>query len=304
MRNPDTICRAASLRLKPKAPVPRGPKKGVTMSGQKSRETQPETAAEEEAGGHRRCEAQDSAAPALHSLLGHYARLLWDVQKLRIQVRNRIGAMERDGLPVEATAPHLETQKTLEAQERGIERQLERLVKQHPMADWVKACPGLGYGGFARIVGVTGDFMLFPNVAKVWAYMGMHVVNGHAPKREKGVKSNWSPQGRVVAHQIGDSIVKLGRGRYRELYDAKKAEYLARPRLGNSGCPMGQVHKDKGGKVLACVKPGENGNETSAHLHNAAMRVAVKELLKDMWVEWHRRAIEVVQTRDLLPPVP
>ena len=120
--------------------------------------------------------------------------------------------------------------------------------------------------------------------------MGLHVQNGHAPKREKGVKGNYAPQGRVVAHQIGDSIVKLGHGRYRELYDSKKAEYLARPRLGESGCPIGQVHKDKGGKVLQCVKANGEG-ETSAHLHNAAMRYAVKELIKDMWVEWQRRAI-------------
>jgi hypothetical protein len=234
-------------------------------------------------------------------LLGHYARLLWDIQKLRIQVGNRIGAMERDGLPIEATAPHQETQKTLEAQERAIERQLVRLAKQHVMADWVEACPGLGYGGFARIVGVTGSFMLFPNVAKVWAYMGMHVIDGHAPKRERGVKGNWSPQGRVVAHQIGDSIVKLNRGRYRDLYDRKKAEYLVRPRLGDSGCPMGQVHKDKGNKVLACVKVNGDGAETSAHLHNAAMRVAVKEMLKDMWVEWHRRATARVKSNSPLP---
>ena len=48
---------------------------------------------------------------------------------------------------------------------------------------------------------------------------------------------------------------------------------------------MGQEHRDKSGKVLQCVK--EEG--TSAHLHNDALRVAVKELLKDLWVEWHRR---------------
>jgi len=273
------------------------------MSGQNGFEAQRLHAAQEEdIGGHDKHEVQRMTAPdPLHSLLGHYARLLWDIQKLRIQVGNRIGAMERDGLPPEATAPHVETQKTLEAQERAIERQLVRLAKQHLLADWVEACPGLGYGGFARIVGVTGDFMLFPNVAKVWAYMGMHVVDGHAPKRERGIKGNWSPQGRVVAHQLADSIVKLGRGPYRELYDAKKADYLARPRLGDSGCPMGQVHKDKGGKVLACVKAGENGSETSAHLHNAAMRVAVKELLKDMWVEWYRRATRAMKPSALLP---
>ena len=286
------------------------------MSGQHMSEAQKMDAAQEDVGGQHANEAQGHIAPdPLHNLLGHYARLLWDVQKLRIQVSNRISAMERDGLSIEATEPHLKTQEILEAQERAIEHQLERLAKQHIMADWVKACPGLGYGGFARIIGVTGRFWPveygengkilrgFPNVAKVWAYMGMHVIDGHAPKRERGIKHNWSPQGRVVAHQIGDSIVKLGHGRYRELYDMKKAEYLARPRLGDSGCPMGQLHKNKGGKVIQCIKPGENGNETSAHLHNAAMRVAVKELLKDMWIEWHRRALIRLKPTGLMPDV-
>jgi hypothetical protein len=67
---------------------------------------------------------------------------------------------------------------------------------------------------------------------------------------------------------------------------------------------MGQVHKDKGNKVLACVKVNGDGAETSAHLHNAAMRVAVKEMLKDMWVEWHRRANVPLKPRDDMPPVP
>lgn len=259
-------------------------------SGQAGADAHPSLAADGGDGGHSLRESHIERAPApLHALLGHYARLLWDLQKLRIQVGNRIGAMERDGLPAEWAAPHNETLETLKAQERAVDRQLVRLAKTHIMADWVADCPGLGYGGFARIVGVTGDFMLFANVAKVWKYMGMHVEDGHAPKRERGVKGNWSPQGRVVCHQIADSIVKLKGGRYRTQYDQTRRSLLARPRFGDSGCPMGQVHKDKAGKVLACVKGGENG-ETSGHVHNAAMRRAVKELLKDMWVEWRRRA--------------
>ena len=239
--------------------------------------------------GHSVIETQGADADPLHSLLGHYARLLWDIQKLRIQVGNRISAMERDGLPPEWTAPHNETLKELKSQERAVNRQLVRLAKKHIMADWIAECPGMAFGGFARIVGVTGSFERFPTVSKVWRYMGLDVVNGHSRKRERGVKLGYAPQGRVVAHQIGDSIVKLGHGRYREIYDSKRAEYLARPRMGDSNCPMGQVHKDKNGKILQCVK--ENGEgETSGHLHNAAMRYAVKMLIKDMWVEWQKRA--------------
>ncbi len=250
--------------------------------------------------GHSESGAQAAYAdlPRIEAELGHYARLLWDVQHVRVAVNNRMKAILRDELPEAWTKLHQATLTLLVEQERIIERTLHQLVKQHIMADWVDECPGLGYGGFARIVGVTGSFLAFPNVAKVWKYMGQHVVNGKRPRRERGVQlvkttdeaegNAFSPQGQVVAHQIGEAIVKLGHGKYREAYDKRRAATLARIRTGPSGCPMGHEHK-KDGKVYQCVSPNGDG-EKSAHLHNDAMRIAVKELLKDMWVEWHRRA--------------
>ena len=160
---------------------------------------------------------------------------------------------------------------------------------------------------------MTGSFLAFPNVAKVWKYMGLHVVNGKRPRRERGVQmvktteeaegNAFSPQGQVVAHQIGDAIVKLGHGKYRDCYDVRKAATLARVRTGPSECPMGHEHK-KDGKVYPCVHENGDGQEVSAHLHNDAMRIAVKELIKDMWVEWKRRATAVVKPTGLVPDLP
>ena len=239
-----------------------------------------------------------SADLLIEAQLGHYARLLWDIQKMRIAVGNRKKAILRDGLSNDWTQLHNATLDIFFEQERAVERMLQRLVKRHIMASWIDDCPGLAYGGFARIVGVTGSFLRFPNVAKVWKYMGLHVVDGIRPRRQRGVKmlkttpeqegTAFSPQGQVIAHQLGDAIVKVARGKYREKYDERKAKTLARPRYGLSGCPMGQEHKT-GGITLSCIKQNADGKETSAHLHNDAMRIAVKELLKDMWVEWHRR---------------
>ncbi len=195
----------------------------------------------------------------LHALLGHYARLLWDLQKERIQVGNRVSAMERDELGEEWTAIHQETLTILKKQEAAVNRELERLAKRHIMADWVLATRGLGLPGFARIVGVTGSFERFATVSKVWKYLGLAVVNGEAPKKRRGEKLDYSPQGRVVCFQISESIVKLG-GPYRELYDRKKAQYEERE-------DWPQIRR-----------------------HRAAMRYAVKALIKDMWIEWHRRA--------------
>jgi hypothetical protein len=228
----------------------------------------------------------------LHALLGHYARQLWDIQKERIGAGNRVAAMERDGLG-DYAEPARSVVKQYEEIEKGIERILVKEVKQHPLADWIAEQRGIGLPGFARLLGVTGNIDRFPTVSKLWKYLGLHVVDGHAPRREKGVPwthtdctfahlltckpdcttdhhpncvpggvgTAYAPQGRVVCHQIGEAIVKVGGdGPYRRAYDMKKAYYEA-----------------------------ERPDWTQARRHNAAMRYAVKELVKNLWIEWHTR---------------
>jgi hypothetical protein len=237
----------------------------------------------------------------IHSLLGHYARQLWDIQAQRISAGNRVAAMERDGLS-DYAEPARAIVAEYDAIEKGIDRELTKLVKGHFMADWIAEQRGIGLPGFARLLGVTGDISRFPTVSKLWKYLGLHVVDGHAPKREKGVPwthtdctfahlltckpdcktdhhpncipggvgTAYAPQGRVVCHQIGDAIVKMGAGGpYRRAYDEKKRQY-------EEGRP----------------------DWTQARRHNAAMRYAVKELVKNLWIEWHiRRGQRIADTQ-------
>jgi hypothetical protein len=229
----------------------------------------------------------------LHALLGHSARQLWDVQKQRIGAGNHLAALERDGfggLDLLAAQAAVEQ---YEGIEKGFERQLMILIRRHFMRDWIEAQRGIGLPGFARLLGVTGDIGRFPTASKLWKYLGLHVVDGHAPKREKGVPwthtdctfnhlttckpdcttdhhpnclpggvgTAYAPQGRVVSHQLGEAIVKVGGdGPYRRAYDEKKAYYEA-----------------------------ERPDWTQLRRHNAAMRYAVKELIRELWREWHRR---------------
>lgn len=216
----------------------------------------------------------------LHAMIGHYARLLWDMQQTRVAMGNRVSAMERDGIGEDWRQPATKIVKELKSVESGVNRQLESLMKRHPLREWIERTPGIGLGGIARVLGVTGSLDNFPNIAKLWAYLGMHVVDGIAPKRKRGQKANWSADGRKICYQLADAIVKQRNSPYRAHYDTKKAEYLERERTGASECPFGQVHKDKSGKVFKCGL---------AHAHNAAMRYAVKQMLKEMWAEWRRR---------------
>jgi hypothetical protein len=196
----------------------------------------------------------------LHASLGHYARQVLDIQKARIAMSNRAAAMERDGLGGEWVAPIKDAVDHLAKLENSLTAHLAKQAARHPLAPWIKQQRGIGLAGFARLLGITGPISNFPNVAKLWAYLGLHTVEGLAPKRRKGVRLNYSPEGRVLCHQIGESIVKVGGdGVYRLAYDFRKAAYEMR-----------------------------HPEWTQAHRHQAAMRYAVKELVRELWREWDR----------------
>lgn len=229
----------------------------------------------------------------LHAVMAHYARQLWDAQKDRIVASNRVKAMERDGL-ADYAGPANEVVANYLKIERDIEKILVADARRHFMRDWIEAQRGIGLPGFARLLGVTGDISRFPTVSKLWKYLGLHVVDGHAPKRKKGeswthtecgfwhlrtckpdcktdhhpncveggIGTAYAPQGRVLCHQLGEAIVKVGGdGPYRRAYDERKAYYER-----------------------------ERPDWTQAHRHNAAMRFAVKLLVRNLWQEWHARS--------------
>jgi len=200
----------------------------------------------------------------LHATMGHYARILYDIQKTRIAMSNRNFAMEKENIPAEWRAITDNSADNMHDIEKTLNNTLERLARRHFMRKWIEEQRGIGLPGFARLLGITGPLDNFQNVAKLWHYLGLHVENGEAPRRQKGVKLSYSPSGRTLCYLIGESIVKSGSGHWKETYDNKKSYY-------------DQSHPEW----------------TPLHKHRAAMRYAVKELIKHMWVEWHRLSKEM-----------
>lgn len=246
----------------------------------------------------------EQSVQEIHEFMGQYGRLYLDLQQARIAMNNRIKAIERHHnmdkpqvvLQVELASKELRLcLDRSELEEGRVQRMLERIAKEHPLADWVAGTRGFGYQSLSLLVAIAGPLDLFPTVSKLWKYMGMSVDDGHAPKRQRGARIHYSPQGRVFCHQLGESIVKVG-GPYRVKYDDRKAKVSLRQRVGPSECPFGQSHKDADGKVMKCV---------AAHIHNDAMRYAVKCLLRDLWVEWHRvlgsQAIDRLESNPRMP---
>lgn len=238
---------------------------------------------------------EESDLETLHAMLGHYARMLLDLQKSRISMGNRVDAMEREGLhPAHMLAAET-AESAMEQAETRLKNDLTKLAKRHPMADWIAAQRGIGLTGFALLLGTTGSLDRFPSVSKLWKYLGLHVTpEGIAPKKKKGeawthtncaggthlrtckpacktdhhpnctpdgIGTAYAAQGRVLCYQLGEAIVKVGGdGPYRAAYDRKKAQYEA-----------------------------DRTDWPQIRRHRAAMRYAVKTLIKEMWIEWHHR---------------
>lgn len=102
----------------------------------------------------------------------------------------------------------------------------------------------------------------FGTVSQLWAFCGMHTVDGHAPRRKRGEQVNWSPAMRTLCYKIGEQFVRQG-DIYRQYYDVYKARK---------------------------TQENESRDEprSKGHIHNMSKRYAVKRFLADFWEQWRR----------------
>jgi hypothetical protein len=160
-----------------------------------------------------------------------------------------------------------------------LEKQMVKLVKKLPSAAWVSEPEQRGFGllFLAIVVGECGDLCGYANPGKLWRRLGCAPwtfggktamgATWRAGKEGKLPADEWSqfgysPRRRSIAFLIGEGIVKQnGSGPYRARYDATKVMAL-------------EKHADW--KPLRC--------------HRHAMLLATKMLLKQLWIDWRRRA--------------
>lgn len=151
----------------------------------------------------------------------------------------------------------------------GYEREMLRLVKTLPVYPWAKSVRGFGPLNLAVLIGETGDLSNYANPAKVWKRLGLAPFKGKMPstwKSKGGLSSEewtevgYSPRRRSCMYVLSECLVKLNQGgAYRTKYDTAKAAKIA-------------LADDKWPK-LRC--------------HRHGMLLAVKELVLDLWLQWH-----------------
>jgi hypothetical protein len=203
------------------------------------------------------------------------ADTLDDIEKTRIGMQNRYGQMTRTGVDADGVERGFGLPEDsyavmsvkglvdgLAAQEKEATKILEKVMKGHPLAGWVKASKGVGLKQGARLIAAVGDpyWNTLHNrprtVTEFWSYCGFGVAeDGGAVKRKKGVKSNWNAKAKMRAYLIAESCLKQKGSPYEIAYRERRAHTEA-------------VHPDW----------------TKGRHHNDALRIASKEILKDLWI--------------------
>lgn len=219
--------------------------------------------------------------------------VLRDLESTRIANENRLRQLTRTeidsdgedrGFGLDESHPDVARLAGVVEGIRALEHQatlnLQRAVRKHPLGDWIKRTAGVGEKQGARLIATLGDPYWNTlhdrprTVSELWAYCGVHVVNGAAATRAKGVKSNWNPDAKMRAYLVATSCIKAMSSPYRVVYDEGREKYAD------------AVHPHDCKRCGPAGKPAHAGSPLSAgHQHARAMRLMMKAILKDLWLE-------------------
>lgn len=161
--------------------------------------------------------------------LRHYVRTLYRVQKLRIAATNGQAALARQGLSQqEISWMQLHVEDRLREVEKNLEKRIRELLSDFPIwTQYLAKINGIGPKLAGSLIASYVTPARFDTISKFWAYAGMHVVDGKAPRRRRQEKANWSSELRKTIYKLEDSFVKV-KGGYQELYKRIKAEEVAK----------------------------------------------------------------------------
>lgn len=172
----------------------------------------------------------------------------------------------------EWTEPFIQARSILEGNRKQVEKDMAKVAKTLPVAEWVEGIKGFGIGSLAAVIGEAGDLSNYPTHSHLWKRLGLAVIDGGRQRLVPGADAlvhGYSPSRRSVVWNVGQCVfkcqsqrvdketgeVKVEAGEYRKLYDARK-EY-----------EMDRV-------------------ETKGHAHNRATRYVEKRLMRDLWKAW------------------
>lgn len=186
--------------------------------------------------------------------LAHLEALRQQVQRHRIQMGNRISAIERGDSNGNVTvAEHFSDRF------QGIEDELSaiigRTVKDHPVWPWLDEVKGIG-PGLAGAILAPIDIRRANSVSALWKYAGQGVTDGERDRPRKGEKLPYNAGLKRNCYLVATSFMRAN-SPYRAVYDEAKSYYeRTRP------------------------------DWTAGHRDMAAKRKMIKIFLAHLWVVW------------------
>lgn len=198
--------------------------------------------------------------------------MYYDVQDIRIRTVNRMRRLNVDyNLDPEF----------LKKFELLIADRIRELIKDEPIyTEFLSKIKGLGPVLSGAIIAYF-DPSKAEHVSSFWKYAGLHVVNGEAPRRTRGRKTEWNPKVKTLCWKIGMSFLKAKTPFYSDLYyEFKDYENnkLNNPIENYKNCPLWQEGRCKAKGTPACKQ----------HIHLRALRKMVKRFLSDLWIKWRK----------------
>lgn len=241
-------------------------------------------------------------------ILMEYASKLEDFERFRIACSNQAEVMTRskkasdkdggrrgqgmspDEPGVKLTLRFVEGLKLIE---KGLEKQLVQQMSAHPLYPFVRRTPGLGGKTVARLIGVIGDPYRNSKegrprmVSELWSYCGVHGPDGSKRKGYSGKTRAWviatncikmtgEPYVVTKGNLAGRTFQK-GRSPYRQVYDEARTK------------AVDKLHTDVCFRCGPSGSPAKLGSPWSeGHQHGHAVRMVMKQVLLDLWLEAKR----------------
>jgi len=121
----------------------------------------------------------------------------------------------------------MEVHKNAEKYEKEYQKLMMEFVENEEIYQkFLKHIKGISAVLSASLIKEFGYCEKAQHISSLWKYTGMHVVEGEAPKRKKGVKLDFNLRLRTLIWKIGDSFIKQRTPFYRDIYDREKAKQL------------------------------------------------------------------------------
>lgn len=209
-------------------------------------------------------------------------RQFYAVQDMRKAMSNRIQAYHRLGYYAQHAGEVFDKMTELESYIGNV---ASEMVKNEPIYNaWLKHVKGIGPILSAALISRIGSIERFEFISSLWAYAGLHVVDGKAPKRAKGQKANWDPELKMLAaFKVPSQFVKVPTSFGRKLYDQYKSFY---DQVHDGRCPVWSHPDAKVNKAGTKATVNSKGCSRKGHVHNMSTRKVGKIFLACLWMAW------------------